>query len=342
MFDILHNRFNFAAIDRRFVISTATETETVQSALVADVITEILENLSARDLLSALLVSREWCQVAVPMYWKAPFSYTKKRSMAALKIYELFLERGSSTLLGTKEDSTRGAVQETPLYDYPLFLKELNYTNLLELGESVEAILQILQMLTNRGIRLNTFVMDNTGTNSEIFYGIWTAPRYAPIFSSLIHVEIHTPFLKNNVMKTLANNCTRLSHLDINLYDNSSNRVIETFYYLKKLLSLQQCPLNLRLVFPNGPGKMLMNTLQSQQLESFKRLELVKWNFNGCEWRWLKMCPNLTEFAITSPPQTQVSDILGTIYENYRLKLSKNYKITTAHWHFDKDDGVSS
>ncbi|CAG8524971.1 6918_t:CDS:2 [Ambispora gerdemannii] len=314
--------------------------ETIQSNLVADVITEIFENLSVRDLLSALLVNQEWCQIAVPMYWKAPFSYTKKRSIAALKIYELFFERGSSTLLGTKENSARGAVQETPvLYDYPLFLKELNYTNLLALGERVEAI---LQMLTNRGIRLNTFVMDNTGANNEAFYGIWTAPCYAPIFNSLIHVEIHTPFSKNNVMKTLAKNCTRLSHLDINLYDNAPDRVKETLDYLEKLFSVQQCRLNLRLVFPNGPGKMLINTFQSQ-LESFKRLELVKWDFNGCEWRWLKMCPNLTEFAITSPPQTGVSDTLGSIYETYLLKPSKNSKIRTAHWHFDKDDdGISS
>ncbi|CAJ0908244.1 2862_t:CDS:2, partial [Entrophospora sp. SA101] len=46
--------------------------------------------------------------------------------------------------------------------------------------------------------------------------------------------------------------------------------------------------------------------------EFFKRLELVKWNFDGCDWRWQKKCSNLCEFAITSPPQILIPDILGT------------------------------
>jgi hypothetical protein len=132
-----------------------------------------------------------------------------------------------------------------------------------------------------------------------------------------------------------------LSHLDINLYDNSVERVLETFNYLEKLLSIQQCLLNLRLVFPNGSGKMLIETFQSR-LESFKRLELVKWNFSGCDWKWLEKCPNLIEFAITNPSQTQVTDILGSNYETHHLKLSKNSKIATAHWHFNKDMTISS
>ncbi|CAG8621295.1 7324_t:CDS:2 [Ambispora gerdemannii] len=314
------------------------------SQLVADVITEILENLSVRDLLSALLVNREWCQVAVPMYWKAPFSYKYKRSMTALKIYELFLERGSSTLIGTTENSARGTtIQETPmLYDYPLFLKELNYTNLLALKGIDGKVNAILQMLINRGIRLNTFIMDNTGSKSERHYEIWTTPRYASIFSSLIRVEIRTPFPKNHVIKTLAKNCTMLSYLDINLHDNSIDRVKKTLNYLEEFISVQRCPLNLRLVFPNGPGKMLIKTLQSQ-FESLKRLELVKWNFSECDdWGWLKKCPNLTEFAITSSLQTRVSAILDVKYETYHSKSSNNSRLTTAHWHFDKDGETSS
>src|ERR1043165_8329352 len=90
-----------------------------------DVITKIVKDLSARDLHSALLVNREWCRATVPTYWKAPFSFTMKRSATALKVYESFLERG-----GTVGKSARQTVQK-PFFDYPLFLKELNYTNLL-------------------------------------------------------------------------------------------------------------------------------------------------------------------------------------------------------------------
>ncbi|CAG8607366.1 12355_t:CDS:2 [Ambispora gerdemannii] len=255
-----------AIIDKRFVIPMVTKTETIQSTLVADVIT--LENLSVRDLLSALLVNRDGTKSPFQCIGKL-HSVIQREGVGCTKNLRIVSRKQYTSR--NERKFCAGAVQETSvLYDYPLFLKELNYTNLPELGELA---VETLQMLTNRGIRLMTFVMDNTGTNSETFYGIWTALRFAPIF--------------------------------------------QTLYYLEKLLSVQQCPLNLRLVFPNGPGRMLINIFQSQKFKSFKHLELVRCDFNGFEWRWLEMCPNLTEFAITIPPQTQVSD------ETYRLKLSK-------------------
>jgi hypothetical protein len=136
-------------------------------------------------------------------------------------------------------------------------------------------------------------------------------------------------------------NCFLQSYLDINLFDTSDERTRESINYLEELISAQQCLLNLRLVFPNGPGNMLIKAFQSR-LESFQRLELVKWNFSGCDWSWLNNCPNLTEFAITSPRPLQVSKILGTNCETYRLKPSKNSKIVTEHWHLDKNDKISS
>ncbi|CAG8527883.1 31386_t:CDS:2, partial [Gigaspora margarita] len=311
-------------------------TDITEPYLITDVLVIIFKNLGIRDLLSALLVNREWSQVAVPMYWRAPFSYTKKRSLLAIKIYRLFLEQEND-----QKDSSQITIQNLPtLYDYPFFLKELNYTNLLELDKEVINVDAILKMMTDREIRLNTFIMDNAGTNKENIYGLWTKSCYAPIFSSLVHVELHAPFRKNGVMKALADNCTKLTHLDINLYDNSTVHIEELLNYLYKLFSAQKRLLNIRLVFPNGPGKMLIKILQSR-LESFKRLELAKWNFNDCDWRWLKECSNLTEFAITNP-QTQVTDTLGNECEIHRLRMSKNSKITTTHWHFDKNDEVSS
>ncbi|CAG8595155.1 7430_t:CDS:2 [Funneliformis caledonium] len=303
-----------------------------------DVIERVLKDLSVRDLLSALLVNREWSQAAVPLYWKAPFSHTKKRCMLALKVYESFLEQES----GSAGKSTIHKNQ--PLYDYPIFLKELNYTNLLACEETygrARKVEAIFRMLTNREVRLNTFIMENTGANNERVYGLWTNQCYASIFSTLVHVEIHTPFPKNNVMKALKENCAKLSHIDINLHDTSVERAKESLNYLEELITAQKCPISLRLVFPNGTGKILVEKLSSR-LESFKRLELVKWNFNGCYWGWLKKCPNLTEFAITDPPPTQVTSTLGFNFENYRLKMSKNSKVVTAHWHFDKGDKISS
>ncbi|CAG8631232.1 4921_t:CDS:1, partial [Diversispora eburnea] len=64
-------------------------------------------------------------------------------SMTALKIYEMFLEKESST-------SVQGETQKVlPFFDYSSFIKELNYTNLLKLLASEEQYKSILQMLTN-------------------------------------------------------------------------------------------------------------------------------------------------------------------------------------------------
>ena len=159
----------------------------------ADVLEIIFKQLSIRDLLSALLVNRLWCREAVPIYWKAPFSYTSKRSMAASKTYELFLEQGNRTL-----------------YDYPSFLKKLNFTNLLTTLDASKRFIKInaiLRMLTNRGVCLKSFIMDSTAGR---LYGSWAAPEYASVLSSLVFVKIYTPFQKNDVVKSLAKNCTTL------------------------------------------------------------------------------------------------------------------------------------
>ncbi|CAG8573975.1 9773_t:CDS:2 [Diversispora eburnea] len=289
-----------------------------------DIIRIILKDLNVRDILSALLVNREWCRAAVPFYWKAPFSFTSKRSRAALKIYQMYLEQGSSSTSAQGE-----ALKVLPFFDYPLFIKELNYTNLLMLVEKIELI---LQMLTDRGARLETFIIENVRVyNYNEVYGLWTRPCYVPLFNTLIHVEVHFPFMNNNFIKPLAENCARLGH-------HSQQFAKESINSLEKLISAQRCPLNLRLVYPNGPGHMLIKAFQSG-LEYFQRLELVKWNFAGCDWSWLNNCPNLTEFAITNPPP-QVFKILGTENESYlfRPSLNKKSRVLTEHWHFDKDD----
>ncbi|KAF0557548.1 hypothetical protein F8M41_013313 [Gigaspora margarita] len=207
-------------------------TDTIKPYLVTDVLIKIFKILNTRNLLSALLVNREWSQVAVPMYWRASFSYKKKRSILALKIYNLFIDQKNNP-----NYSSQTTIQNLPtLYDYPLFLKELNYTNLLELDKEIKNINAIFKMLTSRGALL------------------LVSPK---------------------------------SYLDINLYDNCIVRVEELLNYLNELFFAQKRLPNIRLVFPNGPGKMLINILKSQ-LESFKHLEFAKWNFNDCDWKWLK------------------------------------------------------
>ncbi|CAG8497258.1 42963_t:CDS:2 [Gigaspora margarita] len=208
------------------------KTDITIPCLVTDVIIRIFENVNIRDLFSILLVNREWCRLAIPLYWRAPFSYTKTRSKRAIKIYRLFLKKKPQSI--TKQNLPT-------LFDYPLFLKELNYANLLEYDRTIVNVREILKLLIDRGINLNTFVMDNTAALGEHIYGLWTDSCYNPMFNSLVYVKIYSPFPKNRVIKTLVDNCTKLSHLDINLYDNSPGRIKMMLNYLEELFNAQKC-----------------------------------------------------------------------------------------------------
>src|SRR6185369_415252 len=108
----------------------------------------------------------------------------------------------------------------------------------------------------------------------------------------------------------------------MHIHDNSTGRVDESLAYLKELIPAQTCLLSLRLVFPNGLGRKLFPILQAFP-ERFRHLELVKWNFKGCEWQWLADCPNLKEFAFTSYLARDLEGILGTEHELHRLQMSK-------------------
>ncbi|CAG8506261.1 6395_t:CDS:1, partial [Scutellospora calospora] len=165
-------------------------TNIVQTDLISDVIVEVLEHLSSiRDILSALLVNREWSRAAIPIYWKAPFNYPQEFSKTALKTYELFL----------KNESTKDTNQKklTALYDYPSFLKVLNYTNLLASETSkydrCRKINEILQMLKDHGVRLDSLIIENIGANNEGVYGLWAASAYTPY--GLWATSVYTPIL---------------------------------------------------------------------------------------------------------------------------------------------------
>ncbi|CAG8586226.1 4016_t:CDS:2 [Diversispora eburnea] len=101
----------------------------------------------------------------------------------------MFLEQGSSST------SAYGEAQVLPFFDYPSFIKELKYTNLFLLIDKVE-VESIIQMLTDRKVRPETFIIKNVHTNSAA-YGLWTAPYYAPIFSTHIHVEVHFSYMNS-------------------------------------------------------------------------------------------------------------------------------------------------
>ncbi|CAG8763785.1 7183_t:CDS:2, partial [Funneliformis caledonium] len=97
-----------------------TNFQFVVISMVVDVIEQVLKDLSACYLHSALTFNRVWSQAAIP-------------------------------LKGIGKKSTQFSVhKDQPLYDYPIFIRELNYTNLLACEKSykrvrkVEAILQTL------------------------------------------------------------------------------------------------------------------------------------------------------------------------------------------------------
>ncbi|RHZ78039.1 hypothetical protein Glove_168g276 [Diversispora epigaea] len=159
-------------------------------------------------------------------------------------------------------------------------IRKLNYTNLLPWVNKIESI---LQMLTDRGIRLETFIIENVCVyyNDNTVYRLWTNSRYSSILSTLIHVEVHSPYMDSKCIKSLAKNCTRLSHLDINLYNN--NQIDQSCNWSW----LNYCPNLIEFAITNLPPQIFRILGTEHEPYQFKPLKNKKsrvltehWHFN--------------------------------------------------------------
>ncbi|CAG8573088.1 126_t:CDS:2 [Acaulospora morrowiae] len=104
---------------------------------------EILENIfhhtNISTLHSCILVNRAWCRVAIYILWSQPFKHAWKfkekdtykiltKSTKLLLCYSRFFHSSERSALGAWYiDFPSSNVDVTPLFEYPYFLRKLNY-----------------------------------------------------------------------------------------------------------------------------------------------------------------------------------------------------------------------
>ncbi|CAI2178997.1 5451_t:CDS:1 [Funneliformis geosporum] len=92
---------------------------------------EIIENIYEYigtdyvTLRNMVLVNRNWCKVGIPYLWKAPFSIDKTNSIKQIQIISTYL-----SFLNNKEYKFFPVQKRTCLFNYPIYLRELEIGNL--------------------------------------------------------------------------------------------------------------------------------------------------------------------------------------------------------------------
>ncbi|KAG9286632.1 hypothetical protein G9A89_005400 [Geosiphon pyriformis] len=113
--------------------------------LPTEILQEIFQNLSFKNLFSCTLVNRLWCTAAIPYMWASPFNDSLHKPWALLNTYfncfgeeEInFLEQQNLVLAPTNDKGMKQSVNVSPkvisvFFAYGSFLKEINSARLLE------------------------------------------------------------------------------------------------------------------------------------------------------------------------------------------------------------------
>ncbi|CAG8499117.1 11255_t:CDS:1 [Funneliformis caledonium] len=92
---------------------------------------EILDYLrdDEKSLYSIIRVNRAWCQLAVPLLWNRPFKVRRKASIIKTLI-SCLSEEDRVSILGEGIDNCFELKRASPLFDYPYYIRALDYRNL--------------------------------------------------------------------------------------------------------------------------------------------------------------------------------------------------------------------
>src|SRR5438046_9663928 len=113
--------------------SNNTTKKRIPPTLPLDCIVEILEYLrnDNKSLFSNLFVNRTWCQLIIPLLWCRPFDI---RNTMIVETLILCLSKPEKSALIEKMSGIRKLsnfnVENSPLFDYPLYVRGLDYRKL--------------------------------------------------------------------------------------------------------------------------------------------------------------------------------------------------------------------
>src|ERR1043165_1796764 len=114
--------------------SNNTTKKRIRPTLPLDCIVEILEYLrnDKKSLFSNLFVNRTWCQLIIPLLWCQPFEDIRNSVIIETLILCLSKQEKTALLekLGGFRKKLKFNIGKSPLFDYPLYIRDLDYRRL--------------------------------------------------------------------------------------------------------------------------------------------------------------------------------------------------------------------
>ncbi|CAG8598758.1 22021_t:CDS:1 [Dentiscutata erythropus] len=205
-----------------------------------------------KDFHSCLLVNKHWATCAVPILWEAPFKINDRftPSPKVIQTYlafipnEIFLKLGYNERIGL-------SITRLPLFDYPSFLKELQFDRFLSAAIASncckDIIIELFKMLTVKDVRLRRFDIYNylfiQHSESQNTMASLVLPHFSEYTSMLsrltnFNFSYQWPMHKAQLFNIIAENCYNIENLKVSIcYEDegiASAALIHSQRHLKK------------------------------------------------------------------------------------------------------------
>uniref|UniRef100_A0A1D1XPN3 SCF E3 ubiquitin ligase complex F-box protein grrA n=1 Tax=Anthurium amnicola TaxID=1678845 RepID=A0A1D1XPN3_9ARAE len=324
-------------------------------SLPSETIDDIFKHIhDPSTLYSCLFVNRTWCRKIVPILWARPkpLVYKESSSRSLIETYVSCFDKEEKAILFSEEDLSNAEHLKSPLFEYAVFLKELNYPLLRlavrrcyrnlgskEFSKRIKprnpevnpnrqvTIMKALCNLFMRMSRLESLVLDSYDDIPNV--ALFTRGQ---CFSNLINLRVlWTNFALNmtNFIKKLPQICTGLRDLviEFDLHDvHNGNIDAEN---LASVIKAQQSLNTFELIGPHNQVTPILSALDSQ-IES-----LTSVKFSRIKYQWealdiLGKCSKLKSLDIVSHlsvPSQETNDesktaAKGASFNLRSLKLS--------------------
>ncbi|GBC09522.1 hypothetical protein RclHR1_08940007 [Rhizophagus clarus] len=285
-------------------------------------------------LFSCLFVNRAWCRKIVPILWARPKPavYKERASKSLIETYVSCFDNEEKAILFSEEDMSQMDHLKSPLFEYAVFLKELNYPLLRlavrscyrnlgnkEFSKRIKPTKPEVEVNPNRQItimkalcnlfmrmsRLESLVLDS-------YDDIPNVPLFTRgnCFNNLFNLKIYwTNYAINmsNFIKRLPQICTGLRNLSIEFDLEDGNFEAEN---IAAIIRSQQSLETFDLSGAHNQVAPILDALESQ-IDSLTSIKFSRINYHWQSLDVLGKCSKLKSLDIASyscPVSREISD----------------------------------
>ncbi|RGB31845.1 hypothetical protein C1646_763620 [Rhizophagus diaphanus] len=225
-----------------------------------------------KTLLLCLSVNRTWCEVIIPILWKNPWKYLKKKKRLLLNVIVSHLSNESKNDLMSQGVDFLIDCYQKPLFDYISFCRHLNFNSIKKIINTINEKSKI-SIIKNE--ILNLFINESREfTHLYIPYQfdqqINLIPGAEQCFSKLVFLSCNTN-INDNVLNGLIEICKSIQELEFNIeVQNNNYGIVGLIENSKKLFNIRLLPNNQYV--GDSFCKILENSLiqHSNTIEYFK------------------------------------------------------------------------